>query len=345
MNDFVFEQSPWEAYLLSCKSGTTISAWNLLSLLENEDDDVVDDAFAIINQRELLLDLSGLPLMESGGQTALRLRQEEQWAQSGLPIEEMDSSDPLRLYLQEISSTPAFGEEGLLVEQLLSGSDRAAQRLVSLGLSRVVEIASTFAGRMVLLLDLIQEGNIGLWEAIQTYSGGDFPAYRDRLIQNAIDKAILLQARNNGIARKMSDSLQQFKRTDEALLVELGRNPSLEEIADRMNISPEEAQTIRKNLADIQLVKQAEELANPRQDSPEDDMPVEDTAYFQMRQRIGELLSQLEPLGAQILTLRFGLEHGLPKSPEETARALNLTVGEVTARENAALAKLRSVKE
>ncbi len=345
MNDFLFEQSPWESYLLSCKNGATISAWNLLSLLENEDDDGVEDAFSIINQRELLLDLSGLPQMESGGQTALRLRQEAQWVHAGLPLEEMDTTDPLRLYLQEISATPAFGEEGALVTQLLSGSDQAAEQLAALGLSRVIEIASASAGKMVLLLDLIQEGNIGLWEAIQTYSSGDYPTYRDRLIQNAIDKAILLQARNNGIARKMSDALQQFKRTDEALLVELGRNPSLEEIAARMNISPEEAQTIRKNLSDIQLVKQAEDLANPRQESPEDDMPVEDTAYFQMRQRIGELLSQLEPLDAQILTLRFGLEKGNPKSPEETGKALNLTIQEVTARENAALAKLRSVKE
>lgn len=345
MNDFLFEQSAWESYLLSCKIGAKISGWNLISLLENEDDDAVEDAFVIINQRQLQLDISTLPQMEPGSQTALRLKQEEQWGQSGLCLDEMDSTDPLRLYLEEIAATPAVGEEGMLAAQLLSGSEGAAERLTNLGLSRVVEIATEFAGKMVLLLDLIQEGNIALWEAIQSYSGGDYATYRDGLIRNAIYKTMVIQTRSNGIARKMSDSLQQFKRTDEALLVELGRNPSLEEIAARMNISPEEAQTIQKNLSDIQLVKQAEDLANPKQETPEDDLPVEDTAYFQMRQRIEELLSQLEPLDAQILTLRFGLEQGLPKSPEETGKALNLTIQEVSARENAALAKLRSTKE
>ena len=116
----------------------------------------------------------------------------------------------------------------------------------------------------------------------------------------------------------------------------------MEELADKLNITPEQAQSIQKTLADILLLQQAEKLTQPEEASAEDEMPVEDTAYFQMRQRIGELLSQLDAQDAQILTMRFGLDKGLPMSAEEVGRALGLTAGEISAREAAALAALRT---
>ena len=342
MSEFLFDQSPWEAYLNSCRSGTSVSAWNLISMLENEDDEAVEDAFALLADRQLELDVSTLPSLEAGGQTAQRLKQEAEYVRGGLRTSDMEESDPLRLYLEEIAGTPAFGDDRLLSEQLLSGDGRAAERLANLGLSRVIEIACEQAGKMVLLMDLIQEGNIGLWEAIQSYSGGNYDAHRDRLIRNAIYKAMVLQARSNGVSQKMRQSLQRYQSADEALLAELGRNPTLEEIAARMNISPEQVQTIQKTMADILLLQQAEKLTQPKEETPEDELAVEDTAYFQMRQRISDLLSQLDDKDAQILTMRFGLDKGLPMSAEEVGKALGLTVGEVSAREAAALAKLRA---
>lgn len=342
MSEFLFDQSPWEAYLNSCRSGTSVSAWNLISMLENEDDEAVEDAFALLEDRQLELDVSTLPSLEAGGQTAQRLKQEAEYIRGGLCISDMEESDPLRLYLEEIAGTPALGDDRLLSEQLLSGDGRAAERLANLGLSRVIEIACEQAGKMVLLMDLIQEGNIGLWEAIQSYSGGDYDAHRDRLIRNAVYKAMVLQARSNGVSQKMRQSLQRYQSADEALLAELGRNPTLEEIAARMNISPEQAQTIQKTMADILLLQQAEKLTQPKEETPEDELAVEDTAYFQMRQRISDLLSQLDDKDAQILTMRFGLDKGLTMSAEEVGKALGLTVGEVSAREAAALAKLRA---
>lgn len=342
MSEFLFDQSPWEAYLNSCRSGTSVSAWNLISMLENEDDEAVEDAFALLADRQLELDVSTLPSLEAGGQTAQRLKQEAEYVRGGLRTSDMEESDPLRLYLEEIAGTPAFGDDRLLSEQLLSGDGRAAERLANLGLSRVIEIACEQAGKMVLLMDLIQEGNIGLWEAIQSYSGGNYDAHRDRLIRNAIYKAMVLQARSNGVSQKMRQSLQRYQSADEALLAELGRNPTLEEIAARMNISPEQAQTIQKTMADILLLQQAEKLTQPKEETPEDELAVEDTAYFQMRQRISDLLSQLDDKDAQILTMRFGLDKGLPMSAEQVGKALGLTVGEVSAREAAALGKLRA---
>ena len=344
MNDFVFEQAPWETYLRSCKNGSVISGWNLISMLEDEEDDAVEDAFSILTVKKLQLDLSGLPQMSAGSNTAQRLQQEREYVIGGLKTALMEETDPLRLYLEEIAAAPACGDEKLLAEQLSSGDQRAAQRLTELGLSRVVEIAAEYAGQAVLLLDLIQEGNIGLWEAISGYRGGDYAAQRDEAIRSSVLKAIVLQARSNGISQKMKKALQDYRAADQHLLTKLGRNPGLEEIAQEMHISLEQAQTIEKTMADILLLQKAEKLAAPKEETAEDELPVEDTAYFQMRQRISEMLSVLDEQGARILTMRFGLEKGLPMSTEEVAKALGITTAAVTACETAALSKLRAEK-
>lgn len=344
MNDFVFEQAPWEAYLRSCKNGSVISGWNLISMLEDEEDNAVEDAFSILTVKKLQLDLSGLPQMSAGSNTAQRLQQEREYVTGGLKTALMEETDPLRLYLEEIAAAPACGDEKLLAEQLSSGDQRAAQRLTELGLSRVVEIAAEYAGQAVLLLDLIQEGNIGLWEAISGYRGGDYAAQRDEAIRSSVLKAIVLQARSNGISQKMKKALQDYRAADQHLLTKLGRNPGLEEIAQEMHISLEQAQTIEKTMADILLLQKAEKLAAPKEETAEDELPVEDTAYFQMRQRISEMLSVLDEQEARILTMRFGLEKGLPMSTEEVAKALGITTAAVTACETAALSKLRAEK-
>lgn len=343
MNDFLFEKSPWAVYLDSCKYGTAVPAFGLLAMLEGEDDEAVEDAFQMIDDKCLTIDLSSLPKTSSSSQTSARLAQEAEYVKNGLNPLAMSQTDPLRLYLEEIAAIPAAGDEALLAQKAASGDTDAAHALTNLGLRRVVQLAAEYSGHPVLLLDLIQEGNMGLWEAIASYSGGEYAAHRDRMIRSAIAKAILLQARSNGIGQKLRQSLQDFRSTDEKLLARLGHNPSLEEIAAEMNIHREEAETLRKMLDNAMLLEQTEKMLNPNHigTDPEDNMAVEDTAYFQMRQRIGELLSSLSELDAKILTLRFGLEKGPPMSVEDTAKRLGLTTGEVSARENAALADLR----
>ena len=111
-----------------------------------------------------------------------------------------------------------------------------------------------------------------------------------------------------------------------------------------MKVSREEAECIKKMLDDATLLNQAEQLVRPREETPEDHLAVEDTAYFQMRQRISELLSQLDEQDAKILILRFGLEKGKPMDAGEVGRMLGMTSGEVSRREAAALAKLRTEK-
>ena len=122
-------------------------------------------------------------------------------------------------------------------------------------------------------------------------------------------------------------------------MTELGRNPTREEIAQNLGITPEEAEIYEDML---RSAKEAERVKAKPEAHPEDeDRPVEDTAYFQSRQRIAEMLSGLTEQQAQVLTMRFGLEGGLPYSPEETGAKLNLTADEVVKIEAEALQILR----
>lgn len=339
--DFTFEKSPWEAFLGAKNTGEYVSAARLLAMLAEEDDESVEDAFRYAEERELLLDISDMPKAAGNGSTAVRLRQEEQLVHNGLNLRELNDNDPLRLYLEEISLMHFTEEESALAAKCVAGDEKAKTALTNAGIRRVVELAKEYVGYGVLLMDLIQEGSLGLWQAIQNYRGGDYAVIRDRWICNAMAKAICLQARSNGISQKMREAMEDYRAVDERLLAELGRNATVEEIALELHMSPEETETVRKMLADAQLVRQAVKEQEPEETNPEDEQAVEDTAYFQARQRIMELLSTLSEEDAKLLTLRFGLEKGLPLSPEETGKRLGLTPDEVVAREANALAMLR----
>jgi len=136
--------------------------------------------------------------------------------------------------------------------------------------------------------------------------------------------------------------MDDYRDVDQRLLGELGRNPTLEEIAEGMHIAPEEAQRIGDMVRAARMLHQAKDLPEQTQEQAiEDTQAVEDTAYFQMRQRISELLSKVSPEDARLLTLRFGLEGGMPLEPAQVGTLLGLSATQVLQREAAALAKLR----
>ena len=341
--DFSFEQNPWESYLLTKGMGDTISAVTLLSMLEGEDEQTVESALEDMETGCMFLDISGLPRVGGTGEAALRLRREMQLAEKGLDPSKLDENDPLRLYLEELAGIPAAGDETLLAEQYRKGNAQAAEILTNLGLSRVMELAKEFVGYGVLLMDLIQEGSLGLWQAVRSYHHGEYAAHRDRWIRFYMAKAVTIQARANGVGQKMRTALEDYKQIDERLLGELGRNPTLEEIAEELHMRPEEAAAVKKMLEDARLLAQAKKPAVDEEEEKEaEEQAVEDTALFQMRQRILDLLSGLEENDQKLLTLRFGLEGGKPMSPEDTGSRLGLTPEEVVTREAAALAKLRN---
>lgn len=340
--DFSFEQSPWEAFLMTKQMGDTISAANMLTMLEGEDEQQIEDALLDLETGCMNLDISGLPKAGGMGEAALRLRQEMQFVKKGMDPKELDPSDPLRLYLEEVAETPVCGDEQLLAEKCAKGSETAMLSLTNLGLSRVIELAAGCVGYGVLLLDLIQEGSLGLWQAIRNYRSGAYAPHRDRWIRFYMAKAVTLQARANGVGQKMRTALEDYKEVDERLLGELGRNPTLEEIALELHMSVDETSSVKKMLEDARLLAQAKKPAEPEEEKEEEEQAVEDTALFQMRQRILDLLSGVSEEDQKLLTLRFGLEGGKPMSPEDAGKRLGLTPDEVVAREAAALAKLRN---
>ena len=339
--DFSFGESPWETFLMTKQMGDTVSAAQLLTLLEGEEEQAVEDALADLETACIQLDITELPT-PNGGEAALRLRQEKQLVKKGLDPKALEPNDPLRLYLEEVAEMPAFGDEQVLADKCAKGDENAMLNLTNLGLSRVIEIAAEHVGRGVLLLDLIQEGSLGLWQAIRNYHQGEYAPHRDRWIRFYMAKAITMQARNNGVGQKMRTALEDYRAVDERLLSDLGRNPTLEEIALELHMSVEETAVIKKMLENARFLAQAKKPVEEEEEKEEENQAVEDTAYFQMRQRIADLLSSLSETDAKLLTLRFGLEGGLPLSPEDAGTRLGLTPDEVVAREGAALAKLRN---
>lgn len=334
--NITFEDAPWETLLSTADRGSSVSAVSLLAMLEGEDEERLEDAFQTMEERGVLLEITGLPKYRGEGQTAQRLRREEQLAQSALRPEALEEGDPLRIYLEELSIIPAFGDEGILARECAAGDEDAKVNLTNLGLSRVVELARNYVGYGVLLQDLIQEGSLGLWLAVDSFRTGDYAAFRDRKIRDAMARAVARQAWSGGIGEKLRKRMADFQAADSRLLTELGRNPTLEEISAEMRITMEEAEAVGKMLQDAKLLQ---DQTKPRQE--EENRPVEDTAYFQMRQRITELLSVLPQEDAELLTMRFGLDRELPLSPQETAAKLGIPVESVIAREAAALGKLR----
>ena len=327
------------------KYGEDFSAARFLAMTEHWSEEELEDALLQLEEKQILLDVSDLPKPMLEGEAALRLRQEEQLVRQQKLHEGVDINDPLRLYLEELAATPAQGDLRILAEEAAMGSESAREKLLNLSLSRVLELATQQIGRGVLLLDLIQEGSLGLWQSILALQPGeDFEKLRDRWILSSMAKLTVLQARQRGVGQKLRRALEDYRSVDERLLGDLGRNPTVEEIAEELHITAEEADVLRKILTDIRTVNKAHEEKQPETEDPEEEKHVEDTAYFQMRQRIMELLSVLCEADQQLLTLRFGLEGGLPLSPEETGKKLGLTAEEVVQREAAALMLLRQEK-
>ena len=312
-------------------------------MLEGEDEEILEDALSQLETGCFVLDLDGMDKNSVSGEAALRLKQEMELSKKeDLDYQSLDAADPLRLFVEEVSRIPVCGDEQNLAERYAAGEKTAAEMLTNLGLSRVISLAREHTGYGVLLLDLIQEGSLGLWQAIQNFRCGDYEALRDKWIRFYMAKAITLQARNNGIGQKMRRAMEDYQAVDGRLLADLGRNPTVEEIASEMHMDPDEAESVRKMLENAQILAKIRKPEPTEEEKKEEEQAVEDTAYFQMRQRIIMMLSDLSEEDRKLLTLRFGLEGGKPLTPEETAKIMNMTPGQVVQKEAAALSQLRS---
>ena len=324
--------------------GQSLSGAELLTRTDSRSDEELEELYAYLAENAVTIDLSDLPRNLGSGEAARRLREEEQLVRDGKLLTGLEENDPLRLYLQELASIPVCGDAEVLALELLEGKD-VRERLVNLSLSRVVELAMAHTGRGVLLMDLIQEGSLGLWDAILNFAGGSFEHCRDLGITQAMARAIIRQARASGLGQKMRQAVEDYRMVDERLLSELGRNPTLDEIAESMHMTVSEVETVRKLLDNARLVGKAHEVKEPEEETPEDTQAVEDTAYYQTRERVDSLMSGISELEQKVVTMRYGLDGKAPQTAQEVGRKLNLTVSEVVELETAALNKMRKSGE
>ncbi len=332
--DITFDDVP------TLQPGQTLSALTLLAQYEDADEETLAAALEEMAQKGIALDVTSLPKGPGVGEAAARLALEERLVRKGDLLQQLPETDPLRLYLEEIAALPVSGDPELLAQQLTDGKEETAHRLAEAMFGTVVETAKTYVGRGVLLLDLIQEASMGLWQSIQTFSEGAFLSHCEWWLHQYLAAAVTLQAKASGVGQKLYRAVEDYRSVDEKLLTELGRNPTLEEMAEGLHMGVEETAAVAEMLENARSLRRAkapEEKPLPE----EEDQAVEDTAYFQMRQRIAELLSDLPAQDVQLLTLRYGLEGGLPMDPKQVGARLGLTEEEVVNREAAALSKLR----
>ncbi len=340
--EFTFEASPWEQAIGEIVPGGTLDGVQFLTMMEQESEETLENALALLDEKDILLTVDGLGTFAASADAAVRLRLEKDLAAKNALPQGLEENDPLRLYLEEIAALPAWGDAASLAEEYKAGREDVLPQLTNLMLSRVAEQAFALAGRGVLLLDLLQEGGLGLWQAILSYENGDFENHCSRCIQRSLNKALVLQAREFGVGQKMRQAMEDYRAMDEQLLTNLGRNPTIEELAEALHMTVQETGAVAEMLETARRMHLAKQEPEPEEEELAETQAVEDTAYFQMRQRISDLLSNLNETDAKLLSLRFGLEKGLPMSAAEVGKILGLTADEVSAREATALAQLRN---
>lgn len=343
MSEFVFEPAfgPWELALSKMKTGSVLSAARFLALMEQDQSVEAENAAMDLEQMDILLDISGLPKIAASSKTDTRLALEEKCYREDSFLQNLDENDPLRLTLEQIQEIRVPEDVQDLAEKAAYGDETAMEKLTNGSLPRVYEVAGEYVGHGVLLVDLIQEGSLGLWQAVMNYREGSFDAYSTRWIRQAMARAVTLQAHANGVGSHMAKAMERYRKADRTLLSQLGRNPLEEEIALEMGVSPEEAAAVGKMMREAQSMERIRQANVPRETEPEDEQAVENTAYFQSRQRINEMLCGLSDIDANILSMRFGLDGKAPLSAAQVGEKLGMTAQEVTVRESKALASLR----
>ncbi|MBS6243522.1 MAG: RNA polymerase sigma factor RpoD [Streptococcus sp.] len=299
---------------------------------------------------------AGISITDKEGNPSARvLHNEEEEAE--LTDEELLGSnsakvnDPVRMYLKEIGVVPLLTNEeeqelAILVEQ---GDTEAKQRLAEANLRLVVSIAKRYVGRGMQFLDLIQEGNMGLMKAVDKFDytkGFKFSTYATWWIRQAITRAIADQARTIRIPVHMVETINKLVREQRNLLQELGQDPTPEQIAERMDMTPDKVREILKIAQEPVSLESpiGEEDDSHLGDFIEDEVienPVDYTTRVVLREQLDEVLDTLTDREENVLRLRFGLDDGKMRTLEDVGKVFNVTRERIRQIEAKALRKLR----
>ena len=266
--------------------------------------------------------------------------------QEGLAID-----DPVRMYLKEIGQVPLLEAEREhdLAERMMNGDEKAKDMIVQANLRLVVSIAKKHVGKGMAFLDLIQEGNLGLMKAVDKFDyskGFKFSTYATWWIRQAITRAIADQARTVRIPVHMVETIHKVSRVSRNLLQELGREPTPEEIAVAIGMTPEKVRdTMKYALEPVSLETPIGEEEDshlgdfiPDEDSP---APSDAASYTLLKEQLNEVLHTLTPREEQVLKLRFGLLDGKTRTLEEVGKEFDITRERIRQIEAKALRKLR----
>ncbi|PZR58909.1 MAG: RNA polymerase sigma factor RpoD [Candidatus Meridianibacter frigidus] len=276
--------------------------------------------------------------------------------------------DPVRMYLKEIGRVPLLSmqdEKDLAMkieageaEALKNGSanssivvmgEEAKRQLTEANLRLVVSIAKKYVGRGMLFLDLIQEGNLGLIRAVEKFDyrkGYKFSTYATWWIRQAITRALADQARTIRIPVHMVETINRLIKISRQLLQELGRDPSVEEIASEMGLTPEKVREV------IKISQEPISLETPigeEEDSHLGDFiedqeavaPAEAASVMLLKEKMADVLQNLTDRERKVLVLRFGLEDGHQRTLEEVGQEFGVTRERIRQIEAKALRKLR----
>jgi RNA polymerase primary sigma factor len=289
------------------------------------------------------------------------------------------TNDPVRMYLKEIGKVPLLtaAEEVDLAMKIEAGEEASAvlrekgdklsreelrrlrrlervgqeakRKLVEANLRLVVSIAKRYVGRGMLFLDLIQEGNLGLIRAVEKFDfrkGYKFSTYATWWIRQAITRAIADQARTIRIPVHMVETINKLIRVQRQLLQELGREPTPEEIAEQMELTPEKVREI------IKVSQEPVSLETPigeEEDSHLGDfiedadavVPIDAASFILLQEQLEDVLNSLNEREKEVIRLRFGLSDGHPRTLEEVGREFGVTRERIRQIESKTLAKLR----
>ena len=329
------------------KKNGKLTSKDIGSFLENMDFDVdqVDKFYESI-------EAAGIDVIDLGEEEEEILTESNvEKFEKSLASEGVSIDDPVKVYLKEIGAFPllSLDEEIELAERIQKGDSRAKKRLAEANLRLVVSIAKRYVGRGMLFLDLIQEGNLGLIKAVEKFDhtkGFKFSTYATWWIRQAITRAIADQARTIRIPVHMVETINKVKKVQSQLLHKNGQEPSVEDLAAELDMPQDKVREILK------VAQEPISLESPigeEEDShlgdfiPDSDAPVPEEAatHALLKEQLGEVLATLTPREAKVLSLRFGIEDGRPRTLEEVGKEFNVTRERIRQIEAKALRKLR----